>query len=31
VSKQVEAYGVRQGDDWLVTTVIVKYFGADEA
>jgi hypothetical protein len=30
-SKQVEAYGVRQGDDWLVITVIVKYFGADEA
>ena len=30
-SKQVEAYAVRQGDDWLVITVIVKYFGEEEA
>jgi hypothetical protein len=30
-SKQVEAYAVRQGDAWLVITVIVKYFGEDEA
>jgi hypothetical protein len=28
-SKQVEAYAVRQGDDWLVITVIVKYFGQE--
>lgn len=26
-SKQVEAYGVEEGDGWLVITVIVKYFG----
>ena len=30
-SKQVEAYAVRQGDDWLVITVIVKYFGQEGA
>jgi hypothetical protein len=28
-SKQVEAYAVRQGEDWLVITVIVKYFGQE--
>jgi hypothetical protein len=25
-TKQVEAYAVRQGKDWLVITVIAKYF-----
>lgn len=25
-TKQVEAYAVREGDDWLVLTVIAKYF-----
>ena len=25
-TKQVEAYAVREGDDWLVITVITKYF-----
>ena len=30
-SKQVEAYAVKQGDDWLVITVIVKYFGQEGA
>lgn len=25
-TKQVEAYAVRDGDDWLVLTVIAKYF-----
>lgn len=25
--KQVEAYAVREGDDWLVITVITRYFG----
>jgi hypothetical protein len=28
-SKQVEAYAVRQGVDWLVITVVVKYFGQE--
>jgi hypothetical protein len=26
-SKQVEAYAVKEGEAWLVITVIVKYFG----
>ena len=26
-SKQVEAYAVKEGDAWVVITVIVKYFG----
>ena len=26
-TKQVEAYAVQDGDDWLVITVIVKFFG----
>jgi hypothetical protein len=30
-SKQVEAYAVKEGEDWLVITVIVKYFGQEEA
>jgi hypothetical protein len=30
-SKQVEAYAVKQGDNWLVITVIVKYFGQEGA
>ena len=30
-SKQVEAYAVKQGDDWLVITAIVKYFGQEGA
>lgn len=25
-TKQVEAYAVREGDDWLVITVITRYF-----
>jgi len=25
-TKQVEAYAVRQDDDWLVITVIIRYF-----
>ncbi len=25
-TKQVEAYAVREGDDWLVITVIARYF-----
>jgi len=25
-TKQVEAYAVREGEDWLVVTVIVRYF-----
>jgi len=25
-TKQVEAYTVREGDDWLVITVITRYF-----
>lgn len=25
-SKQIEAYAVREGDDWLVVTVITRYF-----
>jgi len=25
-TKQIEAYAVREGQDWLVTTVIVRYF-----
>ncbi len=25
-TKQVEAYAVREGQDWLVITVIVRYF-----
>ena len=25
-TKQIEAYAVRDGEDWLVITVIVKYF-----
>jgi hypothetical protein len=25
-TKQVEAYAVQEGDDWLVVTVLVKYF-----
>lgn len=25
-AKQVEAYAVRQGKDWLVVTVIARYF-----
>lgn len=28
-SKQVEAYVVKEGDAWLVITVIVKYFGQE--
>lgn len=24
--KQIEAYGVREGEDWLVTTVITRFF-----
>ncbi|HYN10991.1 MAG TPA: hypothetical protein VES67_26655 [Vicinamibacterales bacterium] len=28
-SKQVEAYAVKEGDAWLVITVIVKYFGQE--
>jgi hypothetical protein len=28
-SKQVEAYAVLEGGDWLVITVIVKYFGTE--
>ena len=30
-SKQVEAYATGQADDWLVITVIVKYFGQEGA
>lgn len=30
-SKQVEAYAIREGDGWLVITVIVKYFGQEGA
>lgn len=30
-SKQVEAYAVKQDEGWLVITVIVKYFGQEEA
>jgi hypothetical protein len=26
-TKQVEAYAVQEGEDWLVITVIVKFFG----
>jgi hypothetical protein len=26
-TKQVEAYAVREGEDWLVITILVKYFG----
>jgi hypothetical protein len=26
VNKQLEAYAVPQGDDWLVITVIVRYY-----
>ena len=25
-TKQVEAYAVREGEDWLVLTVVAKYF-----
>ncbi len=25
-NKQVEAYAVREGDDWLVITIIARYF-----
>ncbi|OFX15103.1 MAG: hypothetical protein A2Z18_08195 [Armatimonadetes bacterium RBG_16_58_9] len=25
-TKQIEAYAVREGDDWLVITVIAKFF-----
>jgi hypothetical protein len=28
-SKQVEAYAVKEGEAWLVITVIVKYFGSE--
>jgi hypothetical protein len=28
-SKQVEAYAVKEGNAWLVITVIVKYFGQE--
>ena len=30
-SKQIEAFAEKQGDGWLVITVIVKYFGQEEA
>ena len=30
-SKQVEAYAVKEGGGWLVITVIVKYFGQEDA
>jgi hypothetical protein len=29
-TKQVEAYAVEEGGDWLVITVVVKYFGSRE-
>jgi hypothetical protein len=29
-SKQIEAYAAADGEDWLVITVIVKYFGVEE-
>jgi hypothetical protein len=25
-TKQIEAYGVQEGEDWLIVTVITKYF-----
>lgn len=30
-SKQLEAYALQEGGDWLVITVIVKYFGKNGA
>jgi hypothetical protein len=30
-AKQVEAYAVHEGGDWLVITVIVKFFGETDA
>lgn len=30
-TKQVEAYAVKEGEDWLVITVIVKYIGEVKA
>ena len=30
-SKQVEAYAAKEGDTWLVITVIVKFFGQNGA
>lgn len=30
VTKQVEAYAVDENGDWLVITIVVKYFGAKE-
>ncbi len=29
-TKQIEAYAVQDGDDWLVITVLVKYFGVKD-
>ena len=29
-TKQVEVYAVEEGGDWLVISVIVKYFGSSE-
>ncbi len=30
-TKQIEAYAVKEAHDWLVITVVVKYFGATGA
>jgi hypothetical protein len=30
-SKQVEAYAVKEGEGWLVITVVVRYFGREGA